>query len=82
MNADDTDILAVDQGSLIQYNLIAYCLNDPVKMVDHNGYMAEAIALSSAGFAKFVALLSTIGGASIFIAAVASALVQTSADTL
>ena len=62
LNADDTDILGSDQGNILQYNLYAYCMNNPINMVDHSGYIAEAIALSSSGFASFTAWLSTMGG--------------------
>jgi RHS repeat-associated protein len=37
INADTLDVLGVDQGSLLQYNLFAYCFNNPVNMVDYNG---------------------------------------------
>lgn len=43
VNADDTDILSADQGSLIQHNLFAYCLNNPVNMADPSGYCAAQI---------------------------------------
>lgn len=41
INADDTSMLGVEQGNLIQYNLFAYCLNNPVNMTDVGGYFAE-----------------------------------------
>jgi len=40
INADDTDVLRVEQGSLLQYNLFAYCLNNPVNRFDDNGYLS------------------------------------------
>ena len=43
INADDVNILDVDQGSFLQYNLYAYCLNNPVNMVDTEGYAAANI---------------------------------------
>ena len=40
INADDVDVLGVEQGSLIQYNLFAYCLNNPVNRYDEDGYLS------------------------------------------
>jgi len=40
INADDTDVLEIDQDSLIENNLFAYCLNNPVNMIDKDGYIA------------------------------------------
>ena len=40
INADDTAILFEDQGSLVENNLFAYCLNNPINMVDYNGDIA------------------------------------------
>jgi RHS repeat-associated protein len=37
INADTEEILFEDQDSLLQYNLFAYCFNNPVNMVDHSG---------------------------------------------
>ena len=37
LNADDVAVLAVEQGSILQYNAFAYCLNDPVNRVDEIG---------------------------------------------
>ena len=43
LNADDTDILFENQGNLIENNLFAYCLNNPVNMHDPDGYAAANI---------------------------------------
>jgi hypothetical protein len=43
LNADDEAVLDVEQGSVLQYNLYAYCLNNPVNMADHSGYVAANI---------------------------------------
>lgn len=51
INADDTDVLSVGQENLNQYNLFAYCLNDPVNNSDPNGYFA--LALAGFGAANF-----------------------------
>ena len=37
INADDTNFLIIDQGTLIQYNLFSYCHNNPTNMTDING---------------------------------------------
>jgi len=62
INADDTDILFIDQDNLIQHNLYAYCLNNPVNMVDYTGYMAEMVMVA-AGSASFGPVGWIIGGA-------------------
>ncbi|MHB1453780.1 MAG: RHS repeat-associated core domain-containing protein [Saccharofermentanales bacterium] len=41
LNADDTHVLGVGQGNLIQYYLFVYCYNNPVNMVDDNGYLPK-----------------------------------------
>ena len=43
INADDPEILAKDQDNVLQYNLFAYCLNNPVSMHDPEGYAAANI---------------------------------------
>ena len=35
---DDPSVLSVDQSSVLQYNLFAYCLNDPVNHSDPSGH--------------------------------------------
>lgn len=40
INADSTDYLGAT-GSLLSYNLFAYCENDPMGMLDYNGYAAS-----------------------------------------
>jgi len=40
INADATWVLGVNQGSLLQFNLFTYCLNNPVMLTDHTGYIA------------------------------------------
>lgn len=37
INADTEEIFFEDQDSLLQYNLFAYCFNNPTNMVDHTG---------------------------------------------
>jgi hypothetical protein len=43
INADDEFILFEEQGSVLQYNLYAYCLNNPVNMADPSGHVAANI---------------------------------------
>ncbi len=37
INADDIEVLSVEQGNMHQYNLYAYCLNNPVSRKDSSG---------------------------------------------
>ena len=43
INADDVSVLKEDQGSIVENNLFAYCLNNPVKMADDEGDCAIAL---------------------------------------
>ena len=49
INADSTEALEVDQGSLVENNLFAYCLNNPVNMSDDEGSIAWWIAAAVGG---------------------------------
>ena len=42
MNANSVDVLDEDQNNVLENNLFAYCLNNPVNMVD-DGKMSNAI---------------------------------------
>lgn len=44
INADSVDVLDEDQNNVLENNLFAYCLNNPVNMVDFDGNSAVAIA--------------------------------------
>ncbi len=44
INADSVDVLDEDQNNVLENYLFAYCLNNPVNMVDYDGYSAVAIA--------------------------------------
>ena len=44
INADSVDVLDEDQNNVLENNLFAYCLNNPVNMVDYDGNSAIAIA--------------------------------------
>ena len=37
INADSVDVLDEDQNNVLENNLFAYCLNNPVNMVDYDG---------------------------------------------
>ena len=43
INGDDSEILFEDQDNILQYNLFAYCFNNPVNMHDPDGYAAANI---------------------------------------
>ncbi|MDD3382830.1 MAG: hypothetical protein PHT83_04990 [Bacilli bacterium] len=45
ISMDLPEIATLDQGNLLQHNLFSYCLNDPVNMVDSNGYLGFIIAI-------------------------------------
>lgn len=51
LNADDTDVLEEDQDSMLEENLFAYCLNNPVNMADDDGTVAWWIAAAVTGAA-------------------------------
>ena len=51
LNADDADVLEEDQDSMIEENLFAYCLNNPVNMADDDGTVAWWIAAAVTGAA-------------------------------
>lgn len=44
INAYSVDVLDEDQNNVLENNLFAYCLNNPVNMVDYDGNSAVAIA--------------------------------------
>ena len=48
LNADDSDILQIDQEQLAQYNLFAYCLNNPTNMIDSDGEFAITLSVVAA----------------------------------
>lgn len=51
INADSLSVLLDDQDNLIEHNLYAYCLNNPVNMSDDSGYIAWWIATAVGGAA-------------------------------
>ncbi len=46
ISADSVDVLDEEQDNVLENNLFAYCLNNPVNMVDDDGNSAVAIATS------------------------------------
>ncbi|MGM9536832.1 MAG: RHS repeat domain-containing protein [Candidatus Onthomonas sp.] len=46
VNADSVDVLAIEQGSAVQYNLFAYSLNNPVTLYDSGGQFALSAVLA------------------------------------
>ena len=49
INADTTDVLEVDQDSMVENNLFAYCLNNPINMADDTGELAWFVAAAIGG---------------------------------
>ena len=80
INADDTDVFGVEQGSLLQYNLFAYCLNNPVNRFDDEG------TFSLPNWAKVViGAVATVAAVGITVAtggAAAPLLIGVAASTL
>lgn len=65
INADDSNILLDDQGNILQYNLFAYCFDNPVNMHDEDGEAAAniigAVVGGVAGAALGVLLARKLG---------------------
>ena len=73
INADDSEILLEDQDNLLQYNLFAYCFNNPVNMFDPTGEAWWHWALGAAVVAVCaVATVVTCGGFAAAAGAVAA----------
>lgn len=71
INADDIDYLGID-GSLLSYNLFAYCVNNPVNRFDVNGNLSlpnwAKVAIGAAALAGAVALTVATGGGAAAVA--------------
>ena len=69
INADDDNVLSLEQGSLLQYNLYTYCLNNPVNRVDIDGYFSISnlgkIGIGAAFIAVGIAATVLSGGTAI-----------------
>lgn len=69
ISADDTAILAVEQGSLNQYNLYAYCLNNPVNRIDVDGHLSlpnwAKVTIGAVATVAAVGLTVVTGGAAL-----------------
>ena len=61
INADDSEILLEDYEAMLQYNLFAYCWNNPVNMYDPDGYWT--LALAGGGY---LATAGTLGASNIW----------------
>lgn len=59
INADSVDVLDEDQNNVLENNLFAYCLNNPVNMVD-DGKMSNAIDKRKCCIAAFIAVSITV----------------------
>ncbi|MBO7254124.1 MAG: hypothetical protein J6V36_02350, partial [Clostridia bacterium] len=68
---DAVDVLGIEQANLGQYNLFAYCLNDPVNRVDEDGNwswkkvlkVVAAVAVVTVAVAAVAAVTAGTGGA-------------------
>lgn len=61
INADDFEMLLEDYEAMLQYNLFAYCWDNPVNMFDPDGYVT--LALAGGGY---LAAAGTLGTANIW----------------
>ena len=65
INADDSNVLLDDQSNILQYNLFAYCFDNPVNMHDEDGEAAAniigAVVGGVAGAALGVLLARKLG---------------------
>ncbi len=67
LNADDSDVLDNTQGGLINTNLFAYCLNNPVNHSDPSGYWVVDAIFLAADIAEMAMHPSAAGAAMILI---------------
>ena len=67
VNADDVEVLSVEQGNLNQYNLYAYCLNNPINRLDEDGNLSipnwAKVAVGAVATVAAVGLTIATGGA-------------------
>ena len=67
ISPDTTDVLGAEQGNLNQYNLYAYCLNNPVNRLDEEGRLSlpnwAKITIGAVATVAAVGLTVATGGA-------------------
>lgn len=82
INADDTEYLGAD-GSVLSYNLFAYCMNDPVNRFDVDGNWSlpnwAKIAIGAAAIAVGVIATVATGGAAVPVLVASLKIAATSA---
>ena len=71
ISADNVNVLSVNQGNLLQYNLYTYCLNNPVNIIDENGNFSLSIFTKGASLIT-TGLTAIITGAAVVACGVAS----------
>ena len=64
VNADDTEVLIEAYEAICQYNLFAYCWNNPVNMHDPDG--CWTLALAGVGAGGYLAAAGTLGASNIW----------------
>ena len=57
INADDVSVLEEDQGSIVENNLFAYCLNNPVCNKDSDGRCTVTVAVGGGILIIFIPLV-------------------------
>ena len=69
INADDSSVLSVEQGSMLQYNLFSYCLNNPANRTDVGGNLSlpniAKIGIGAAAIGLGVLATVATGGAAL-----------------
>ena len=67
INADDSSVLSVEQGSMLQYNLFSYCLNNPSNRTDVDGNLSlpnlAKVAIGAVATIAAVGITVATGGA-------------------
>ena len=67
INADDSSVLGVEQGSMLQYNLFSYCLNNPANRTDVGGNLSlpniAKVAIGAVATIAAVGITVATGGA-------------------